>query len=58
MRVDVLTDTEHQFRIKGNDTHTFRYLVNITGRRGWVELNLTSELGGKTSKRVNINVNQ
>ena len=54
----VLTNPEHQLRLKGNDQQTFRYLVNITGPRGWVELNLTSELGGKAAKRVNINVNQ
>ena len=53
----VLTQPEHEFRIKGNDQHTFRYLVKIDGRRpGWVEINLASELGGKDQKRVTINV--
>ena len=44
----------HEFRLKGNDTQTFRYLVEITGTGGWVEFEVDSHFGGKATKRAQV----
>ena len=49
-----LTKVEHEFRLKGNDSKTFRYLVKIDGRRGDVAPKIVSQRGGTDQKRVRI----
>ena len=38
--------------LNGKDTQTWRYLVKKDGRKGWVEATITSQRGGKNTKRV------
>ncbi len=42
------------FRLEGNGSQTFRYLVKLTGNSGWVEFTVTSFHGGTHTKRLNI----
>lgn len=49
-----VSEDEHEFRLKGNETLVFRYLVRMTGGSGWVEANVESFHGGTASKRINI----
>jgi len=43
----------HEFRLKGEDAQTFRYLVEGSDS-GWVELQVESFFGGKASKRITL----
>ena len=44
----------HEFRLKGQDTQTFRYLVEVSGSGGWVEFEVDSFFGGSATKRAQI----
>ena len=44
-----------EFRLKGKEMLRFSALVKIEGD-GWVEFDVDSQHGGKTKKRVNINI--
>ena len=47
-------ETTHEFRLKGQDSQTFRYLVEVSGSGGWVEFAVDSRFGGKASKRAQV----
>ena len=51
-----LTASEHEFRLKGNDSQTFRYLVKINGSRGSVTSRIVSKNGGTDEQRIRINI--
>jgi len=53
-RATGVSEESHEFRLKGNETLTFRYLVRMTDASGWVEANVESFHGGTASKRINI----
>ncbi len=44
----------HHFRLKGHEARTFRYLVEVSGSGGWVEFEVDSFYGGKTSQRAQL----
>jgi hypothetical protein len=44
----------HDFRLQGQDTQIFRYLVEVTGSGGWVEFEVDSFFGGTATKRAQI----
>lgn len=46
-------EATHEFRLKGEDAQTFRYLVQGS-QSGWVELQVESFFGGKATKRVTL----
>ena len=46
-------EATHEFRLKGEDTQTFRYLVQGS-QSGWVELQVESFFGGKATKRITL----
>ncbi len=46
-------DATHEFRLKGEDAQTFRYLVQGS-ESGWVEFQVESFSGGKATKRVTL----
>lgn len=47
---------ETEFRLKGKETIKFRGLIKMSGSNGWIEPAVTSKMGGKASKRINIKV--
>lgn len=50
----VASDGEtHEFRLRGQDRQTFRYLVRASGQ-GWVELQADSFYGGSATRRMDI----
>lgn len=51
-----ISKKETELRLKGKDSQKFRYLVEMTGSKGWVEFDLISKNGGKDKKRVDIKV--
>jgi hypothetical protein len=53
-RATAVSEDSHEFRLKGKETLTFRYLVRMTGASGWVEFNVESFHGGAASRRINI----
>ncbi|MGD8362686.1 MAG: M14 family metallopeptidase [Gemmatimonadota bacterium] len=44
----------HDFRLQGQDTQIFRYLVEVTGSGGWVEFEVDSFFGGTATKRAQL----
>ena len=44
----------HEFRLRGQDTQTFRYLVEVSGSGGWVEFEVDSFHGGTATKRAQV----
>ncbi|MFP4624120.1 MAG: M14 family metallopeptidase [Gemmatimonadota bacterium] len=44
----------HELRLRGHDTQRLRYLVEVDGSGGWVELEITSFFGGSETKRARI----
>jgi hypothetical protein len=44
----------HDFRLQGQDTQIFRYLVEVTGSGGWVEFEVDSFFGGTATKRAQV----
>lgn len=44
----------HEFRLRGRDTQTFRYLVEVSGSGGWVEFDVDSFFGGTATKRAQV----
>ncbi|MFC1564876.1 M14 family metallopeptidase [candidate division KSB1 bacterium] len=50
------TGEETEFRLKSKDKQWIRYLVKMSGASGWVEFNVESKYGGKTSRRINLRV--
>jgi hypothetical protein len=47
-------ESSHEFRLKGHETKTFRYLVEVSGSGGWVEFEVDAFFGGKATKRAQI----
>jgi hypothetical protein len=47
-------EATHEFRLRGHDTQTFRYLVSASGGGGWVEFEAESFHGGNATQRVQI----
>ncbi len=43
-----------EFRLKGQETQSFRYLVQMSGDSGWVESGVHSFHGGSATKRLEI----
>lgn len=50
--IPIAKGKEVEFRLKGHDSLTYRYLIKLTGEEGWVEFNVFSKNGGKDSKRL------
>jgi len=46
-------EATHEFRLKGEDAQTFRYLVQGS-ESGWVELEVESFFGGTATKRITL----
>jgi hypothetical protein len=44
----------HEFRLRGQDTQVFRYLVEVSGSGGWVEFEVDSFHGGTATKRAQV----
>jgi len=44
----------HEFRLEGQDTQIFRYLLEVSGTGGWVEFEVDSFHGGTATKRAPI----
>jgi hypothetical protein len=47
-------ETTHEFRLRGHGTQTFRYLVEMSGGTGWVEIEADSFHGGTATQRAEI----
>ncbi len=56
MNTDAVKGDSAEFRVKGNDSKTLRFLVKMTGNSGWVEFNTESKYGGKATKRIKLNI--
>jgi hypothetical protein len=54
--VPVAKGSEVEFRLKGHDSLTYRYLIKLTGESGWVEFKVISKNGGKDSQRLTIKI--
>jgi hypothetical protein len=53
-RAKAVGEDSHEFRVKGKETVSLRYLVQMSGSSGWVEFNVESFHGGSATKRINI----
>ncbi len=53
-RGNVVGTEDPEFRLQGNGSQTFRYLVKMSGNNGWVEFTIDSFHGGTATKRLNI----
>jgi hypothetical protein len=53
-RATAVGEVTHELRLKGHDTQTFRYLVEVSGSGGWVEFELDSFHGGTATKRAQV----
>ena len=51
-RAAAVGEATHEFRLGGQASQTFRYLVQGSG--GWVEFTVESLFGGTATERVNI----
>lgn len=51
-RAMAVGEATHEFRLRGQDSQTFRYLVQGSG--GWVEFTVESFHGGTASQRANV----
>jgi len=49
-----LGEATHEFRLRGQDTQVFRYLVEVSGSGGWVKFGVESFFGGSATKRAQI----
>ncbi len=49
-----VSDETTEFRLKGKETKTFRYLVQMSGGTGWVQVEADSFHGGTATKRIEI----
>jgi hypothetical protein len=47
-------EATHEFRLRGQDAQTFRYLVEVSGSGGWVEFQVDSFHGGTATRRAEI----
>ena len=53
--VTQMADGENtEFRLKGKETRTIRYLVAMDGKKGNLEFRLESKNGGKDSKKIEL----
>jgi len=50
--VTAVGERTHEFRLRGQDSQTFRYLVAVTGGDAWVEFEVDSFHGGTATKRA------
>ena len=53
-RAAAVGETPHEFGLRGQDTQTFRYLVEKSGGEGWVEITVDSFHGGSASQRAQV----
>ena len=53
---DGVGEARHEFRLRGKEVRTFRYLVEMSGSGGWVEFQVESKFGGNPSERVELRV--
>lgn len=53
-QAEAVSEEPHEFRLKGEETLTLRYLVRLTGTSGWVEFEVSSFHGGTDTRRLNI----
>jgi len=55
-RIEAAAGKTTEFRLLSKQVRTFRYLVKMNGREGWVEFALDSKAGGKDKKKISIKV--
>ncbi len=48
------SDETTEFRLKGKETRSFRYLFGMSGASGWVEFEVVSYHGGTATQRVEL----
>jgi len=53
-RANAVGEATYDFRLRGQDAQTFRYLVEKSGGSGWVEFTVESFHGGTATQRVEI----
>ncbi len=53
-RATAVGEGTHEFRLKGQSSQTFRYLVQMSGGSGWVEFEVDSFHGGTATQRTSI----
>ncbi len=53
-RANAVGEDSHEFRLRGQDSQTFRYLVERSGGSGWVEFTVESYHGGTATQRVEV----
>jgi hypothetical protein len=53
-RAMAVGESPHEFGLRGQDSETFRYLVEKSGGAGWVEVTVESFHGGTATRRVEI----
>jgi hypothetical protein len=53
-RANAVGEATHEFRLRGQDSQTFRYLVEKSGGAGWVEFTVESYHGGTATLRADI----
>ncbi len=53
-RANAVGEATHEFRLRGKDSQTFRYLVEKSGGSGWVEFAVESFHGGTATQRAEI----
>lgn len=49
-------EEDDEFRLRGHESRSFRYLVKMTGNSGWVEFTITSKHGGTDTGKLNIKI--
>ena len=54
--INTVNKKEFEFRLKGKQMLTYRYIVKMDGSSGWIEIAVDSKNGGMAKKRVKINV--
>ncbi len=55
-RAEVIAKEEVEFRLRGESSASYRYLLKMTGTSGWIECTVVSERGGTDKKRVEIKI--
>ena len=53
-RATAVGEATHEFRLRGQSSQTFRYLVQTSGGTGWVEFEVDSFHGGTATQRTSI----
>jgi len=46
--------TKTEFRLKGEEKRTIRYILTMDGKRGWAEFSINSKTGGTDKERIEI----